>query len=125
MVHVPTPTAAQPMASVEKSILCARRRLCRLISLVLICSLLPQAEHHERELSDIEGVWFFKEPNNERSGVLTTSDSKHLMCAMTNSMLREVSARVRACVHVPGCLLTPPLRRGGCMCSSGSSRATT
>ncbi len=37
----------------------------------------------------MDGVVFFREPGCERSGVLTTNDSKHLMCAMTNALLRE------------------------------------
>lgn len=49
-----------------------------------------QAEHHERELHDIENAFFYREPGQDRSGVLTTNDSKHLMCTMTNSLLREV-----------------------------------
>ena len=49
----------------------------------------PQAEHHERELSDITDAYFYRQPGQERSGVLTTNDSKQLMCTMTNSMLRE------------------------------------
>ena len=51
-----------------------------------------QAEHHERELRDIPGTTFYREPGHERSGVLTTNDSKHQMCSMTNSMLREGNA---------------------------------
>lgn len=55
-----------------------------------MCELIyVQAEHHERELREIEGTTFYREPGHERSGVLTTNDSKHQMCAMTNSLLRE------------------------------------
>ena len=46
-------------------------------------------DSHERELSDMPGVWFYHDPGNERTGVLTTNDTKHQMCAMTTSMLRE------------------------------------
>jgi hypothetical protein len=48
-----------------------------------------EAEHHERELCIIENSTFFREPGCDRSGVLTTNDSKHGMCAMLNAMLRE------------------------------------
>jgi len=31
----------------------------------------------------------YREPGHDRAGVLTTNESKHQMCSMTNSMLRE------------------------------------
>lgn len=55
-----------------------------------------QAEHHERDLANIPGATVYREPGHDRAGVLTTSDSKHQMCAMTNSMLREGRMHVLA-----------------------------
>lgn len=54
-----------------------------------------ESEYHERELSSIENVVFYREPGSDRVGCLTTNESKHAMCALLNAMLREGRVSVR------------------------------
>lgn len=48
-----------------------------------------EAEHHARELGEIENLNFFFDTKCGRFGVLTNSETKHSMVALTNAMLRE------------------------------------
>jgi hypothetical protein len=48
-----------------------------------------QAEHHERALRGEPGVSFYCDEKRQRVGVLTTLQTKHAMCTLTNAMLRE------------------------------------
>lgn len=48
-----------------------------------------EAEHHYRELRDIENLTFYYDAKNQRHGILTTNEVKHSMVALTNAMLRE------------------------------------
>lgn len=48
-----------------------------------------EAEHHHRALGDIPGVEFYVDHKAGRVGVLTTNDTKHAMCTVLSTMLRE------------------------------------
>jgi hypothetical protein len=48
-----------------------------------------EAEHHQRALGDIPGVEFYVDHKAGRVGVLTTNDTKHAMCTVLSTMLRE------------------------------------
>ena len=48
-----------------------------------------EAEHHARDLGGIPGVIFHQDHQARRIGVLTTEATKHAMCGLVNSMLRE------------------------------------
>lgn len=53
-----------------------------------------EAEHHCRDLEHLPGVVFHEDPVAKRKGVLTTEASKHAMCGLLNSMLREQRVHV-------------------------------
>lgn len=48
-----------------------------------------EAEHHARDLGSIPNVVFHQDHQAKRIGVLTTEATKHAMCGLVNSMLRE------------------------------------
>lgn len=48
-----------------------------------------EAEHHARDLGSISGVIFHQDMQARRMGVLTTEATKHAMCGLLNSMMRE------------------------------------
>jgi len=48
-----------------------------------------ESEHHARDLGSIQGVTFHQDVAAKRMGVLTTEATKHAMCGVVNSMLRE------------------------------------
>ena len=54
-----------------------------------------EAEHHMRALGDCPGVEFHVDNHAQRVGVLTTNDTKHAMCAVLSTMMRERRVHVR------------------------------
>lgn len=54
-----------------------------------------EAEHHERALRGMPNVRFYRDMQRQRVGVLTTLQTKHAMCTLTNAMLREKRICVR------------------------------
>ena len=54
-----------------------------------------EAEHHHRALGNLPGVTFHIDHHASRVGVLTTNETKHAMCAVVSTMLRERRLHVR------------------------------
>ena len=54
-----------------------------------------EAEHHYRALGDYPGVEFYKDDKAQRVGVLTTNETKHAMCAVLSTMMREKRVHVQ------------------------------
>jgi len=52
----------------------------------------------------MENVSFYREPNSDRVGCLTTNETKHAMCALLNAMLREgrISVKLDLVSRDPG-----------------------
>lgn len=67
-----------------------------------------EAEHHARDLGSMPGVIFHHDPVANRVGVLTTEATKHAMCGVLNSMLREHR------IHVAKDIIRYPLLRRAC-----------
>lgn len=54
-----------------------------------------EAEHHYRALGDYPGVEFYMDEKAQRVGVMTTNETKHAMCAILSTMMRERRVHVR------------------------------
>jgi hypothetical protein len=54
-----------------------------------------EAEHHQRALGDLPGVEFYVDHNASRVGVLTTNETKHAMCTVLSTMMRERRVHIR------------------------------
>ena len=98
-------TGAEPSKQfilVEEHILALRRNLRRTLSKVHVYvehNLGFEAEHHKRALEDMEGVEFYQDHKAGRVGVHTSSETKHAMATLLNSMLRERRVHVHPELH--------------------------
>lgn len=54
-----------------------------------------EAEHHQRALGHLLGVEFYVDAAAARVGVLTTNETKHAMCTVLSTMMRERRVHVR------------------------------
>lgn len=54
-----------------------------------------ESEHHHRALGDIPGVFFYIDHHANRVGVMTSNETKHAMCSVLSTMLREQRVHIR------------------------------
>lgn len=89
-LHSPEPD--RQFQLVEDHIRRVRKDLYRTLSPVKIYverNLGFEAEHHQRALGHLPGVEFYVDHKAQRVGVMTTNETKHAMCTILSTMMRE------------------------------------